>query len=77
MDERNELMNQPCNVEQAESQGNRIRPIKIEEVSHGYIVRVRCSTFAISTKEELIEKLMAYIKNPTETEQKWGNGQLF
>jgi hypothetical protein len=58
-------------------QENKIRQINIEEVSRGYIVRVGCHTFAISTKAELTTKLTEYINEPTKTEKKWFSGDLF
>lgn len=56
---------------------NKIRPINIEEVNRGYIVRVGCHTFAISSKVELITKLTEYINEPAKTEKKWYSGDLF
>lgn len=56
---------------------NKIRQINIEEVNRGYIVRVGCHTFAISTKAELITKLTEYINEPAKTEKKWYSGDLF
>lgn len=56
---------------------NKIREINIQEVNRGYIVRVGCHTFAISTKEELMPKLEQYINSPEDTERKWNDGSLF
>lgn len=56
---------------------NKIRQINIEEVNRGFIVRVGCHTFAISTKAELTTKLTEYINEPEKTEQKWYAGSLF
>lgn len=56
---------------------NKIRQINIEEVNRGYIVRVGCHTFAISTKAELTAKLTEYINEPAKTEKKWYSGDLF
>ena len=56
---------------------NKIRQINIEEVNRGYIVRVGCHTFAISTKAELTTKLTEYINEPAKTEKKWYSGDLF
>ncbi len=56
---------------------NKIRQINIEEVNRGFIVRVGCHTFAISTKAELTTKLTEYINEPDKTEQKWYAGNLF
>jgi len=58
-------------------QTNKIRQINIEEVNRGFIVRVGCHTFAISTKAELTTKLTEYINEPDKTEQKWYAGNLF
>ena len=58
-------------------QENKIRQINIEEVNRGYIVRVGCHTFAISTKAELTTKLTEYINEPSKTEKKWYSGDLF
>lgn len=58
-------------------QENKIRQINIEEVNRGYIVRVGCHTFAISTKAELTTKLTEYINEPAKTEKKWYSGDLF
>mgnify|MGYP003554511339 CR=1 FL=1 len=56
---------------------NKIRQINIEEVNRGFIVRVGCHTFAISTKAELTTKLTEYINEPAKTEKKWYSGDLF
>ena len=56
---------------------NKIRQINIEEVNRGFIVRVGCHTFAISTKAELTTKLGEYINEPAKTEKKWYAGDLF
>lgn len=56
---------------------NKIREIVINELNRGFIVRVGCHTFAISTKAELTGKLIEYINEPLKTEQKWFGGKLF
>jgi hypothetical protein len=56
---------------------NKIKQINIEELNRGYIVRVGCHTFAISTKAELTTKLTEYINEPAKTEKKWYSGDLF
>jgi hypothetical protein len=56
---------------------NKIRQINIEEVNRGFVVRVGCHTFAISTKAELTTKLTEYINEPDKTEKKWYAGDLF
>ncbi len=64
-------------VNETVRQENKIRQINIEEVNRGYIVRVGCHTFAISTKEEMIGKLVEYINEPSKTEEKWFKQELF
>lgn len=66
----------PMNVTEGNTQ-QRINEISISEVDRGYIVRAGCKTFAISSKEELIEKLIGYINNPKDTERKYYEGKLF
>lgn len=66
----------PMNIMEGNTQ-QRINEISITEVDRGYIVRVGCKTFAISSKEELIEKLIGYINNPKDTERKYYEGILF
>jgi hypothetical protein len=56
---------------------NYIRQIRIEQLSRGYIVYVGCQSFAFSTKEEMIAKLLDYIDRPAETETLWNKGELF
>lgn len=56
---------------------NKIRQITIEELTRGFVIKVGCSTFAFSTKDELVEKLIQYIKEPNETEKKYRKGELF
>lgn len=55
----------------------KIRNIQLREVNRGYIVDIGCHTFAISTAEELTEKLTEYIKDPSGAEDKWFSGKLF
>ena len=73
--ERGELVNPDgCNTEPVpiETKGtNKIRPITVEELTTGFIVGVGCRRFAVSTKEELISKLVDYIKQPDETEKRY------
>lgn len=64
-------------VLQAPRPSNTIRPINIEEVNRGYIVRIGCHTFAFSTKAELTTHLVGYINEPEKTEEKWFKGGLF
>ena len=50
---------------------NKMRPVTVEELTTGFIVGVGCRRFAVSTKEELISKLVDYIKQPDETEKRY------
>ena len=43
---------------------NRIENIYIEALDYGFKVKIGCQSFAIETKERLIEKLSAYISEP-------------
>jgi len=56
---------------------NRIKDTRIEELSRGFVVRVGCQAFAFSTKDELLDRLFEYIRDPDKTEAKWNNGNLF
>lgn len=56
---------------------NPMRRIEIQPQGYGFLVTVGCQSFAIETKERLIEKLTAYLFNPVETEKKWFDGTLF
>ena len=71
---RNEIRREP--VPCVEDRPNKIRQINIEELHHGYIVRVGCHNFAIETKAQLIAQLSAYIQEPSLTEKKWFDGKL-
>lgn len=66
----------PMNIMEENTQ-QRINEISISEVDRGYIVRVGCKTFAISSKTELMDLLIEYINNPKETEKKYYEGKLF
>jgi hypothetical protein len=72
-----------CDLAEPSQQGatphveNKIRQINIEELNRGFIVRVGCHTFAISTRAELTTKLTEYINEPIKTEKKWYKGDLF
>lgn len=54
-----------------------MREVKINELSRGYIVTVGCQSFAFSTKDEMLQKLIEYINNPDGTERKWYKDELF
>lgn len=51
--------------------GGKIRPINISQLNYGYVVKIDCHSFAISTKEALIKAITGYINNPNETEKHW------
>ena len=71
---------EPChreNDQPDQSEINKIRQITIEELDRGFIVRVGCTSFAISTKEDLLTQVNAYINNPKAVEQMWHDGNLF
>jgi hypothetical protein len=79
----NEGINQPCEPREerfptplVERRPNQIRPINIEQLHHGYIVRVGCHSFAIENKSRLIDKLSDYIQEPSLMEKKWFDGEL-
>jgi hypothetical protein len=59
------------------SSNGKIREIRLQQLNRGYVINVGCHSFAISTADELVEKLTEYIKNPNETEKKWFGGKLF
>lgn len=54
-----------------------MRPIEINSLNRGFVVRVGCQSFAIESKETLIQKLIEYINDPEKTEQKYQEGKLF
>lgn len=56
---------------------SRMREITISALDHGFVVRVGCQTVAIQDKTDLIAKLVAYITDPTATEEKYYRGELF
>ena len=59
------------------SHSNAIRDVYIKQLNRGYVVNVGCHSFAFSTKEEMMEKITAYINSPAETEKMWYKGELF
>ena len=77
-EEPTDMAAEPMGMAANAAQGNnKIRQINIEELNRGFIVRVGCHTFAISTKEELTAKLTEYINDPDKTEKLWFSGELF
>jgi len=61
----------PTTEQGYESDIDKIRQIRIEEVDLGFIVGVGCQTFAITEKEDLIKYLTNYINKPKECENLW------
>lgn len=45
--------------------------INIEPLNRGFVVRVGCQSFAVSSKQELIKLFAAYIENPEKVETNW------
>jgi len=56
---------------------NKMKPIQINQIDHGFIVTVGCKTLAIETKQQLISKFIEYVNAPAETEAKHLEGKLF
>jgi hypothetical protein len=56
---------------------DRMRETRIQQLSSGYVVSVGCQSFAFSTKEEMVGKLLEYINSPAITEKNWFSGKLF
>lgn len=48
-----------------------IRPIYIEPLLNGYLVRVGCSSVAFTDKEKLCRELRDYLDRPVEVEQRY------
>lgn len=53
---------------------SKVRPISIEQLDYGYIVRVGCQNFAFETKHKLIDKLTEYLEDPKLVEKQWFSG---
>lgn len=51
--------------------------IEIRPLSRGYVVNVGCQEMAVQDTETLIDKLSQYLRNPSETEQKYNENTLF
>lgn len=56
---------------------SKAREISIHPLDRGYMVKVGCTTVAITTIAELIEKLTEYLKDPAVTEEKFNKGEFF
>jgi hypothetical protein len=58
-------------------ENNKMRQIRIDQLDAGYVVWVGCKQFAFSTRDEMVSKLLEYIDEPFQTEEKWDQGKLF
>lgn len=56
---------------------NKIRDIRIHELSNGFIVEVGCKSFAFELASTVFTHLKDYINNPNEMERKFNKGELF
>jgi hypothetical protein len=63
-------------VAQPRSNSNRAKQITIEQVDHGYIVKIGCQTIAIESAKKLGQKLTEYLKDPNGAEKKWFSGNF-
>jgi hypothetical protein len=83
MEERDMIINddQPIRVAEAKCSESKskgmINDLRMEQLSHGYILRVGCQSFAIEKQEELIRLLTMYIQEPDKTKDMWYDGKLF
>lgn len=48
-----------------------LRPVNIEPLNSGYVVRVGCQTIAVETTEKLLVYLGEYLKDPVIFQAKW------
>ena len=68
---------EPCDIERSYGEvcapdtpdRNRARPICIEELDYGYLVKVGCQTVVIEKTEKLIKVLSQYLTDPQATEK--------
>ena len=45
--------------------------ISVEPLNRGFVVRVGCQSFAISSKQELVKLFAAYVLDPVKVEADW------
>ena len=50
--------------------------VQIQELDHGYMVKVGCKSFAIESKETLLNMITKYINNPIEVQKEFFNKTL-
>ncbi len=55
---------------------DRVRSISINPQNYGYCVQVGCQSFAIETKEKLIENLKAFLDDPSGVEEQWMKNKI-
>jgi len=53
------------------------RDLTIKHLHHGYIVEVDCHRFAFETVDRMLKYVGEYLKDPSATEKKWWNKELF
>jgi hypothetical protein len=53
------------------------RDLTIKHLHHGYIVEVDCHRFAFETVDRMMKYVGEYLKDPSGTEKKWWNKELF
>jgi hypothetical protein len=53
------------------------RDLTIKHLHHGYIVEVDCHRFAFETLDRMMKYVGEYLKDPSTTEKKWWNKELF
>lgn len=59
-------------VAMAEDDGiNKIRDFSVKELNYGFLIKVGCHSFAISTAAEAGRLITEYLKDPKGTEAKW------
>ena len=61
----------PRTLDEWAPEKNKARGIQISQQDHGYIVNVGCQTLVFEKMETLIEKLTAYLKDPSVVEKQW------
>lgn len=59
-----------------QKKNNHIRNISIEQLDHGYIVRVGCQSFAIENLRTVIKNIEQYMINPDDVEDKYLKGEF-
>jgi hypothetical protein len=76
MEEGEEVFEEVDVLVEESTRHNQIRDIEISQLNYGYIVKIGCHKFAIEKPKTLVDKLLEYLNNPSETEDKWFKGEL-